>query len=130
MKEQDGLAEACVRGILRRPRLCAAALLLPLVAAWGTYAYRAGPRLGELPVNNNLEVWFGAEDPALVAYQDFQAEFGNDETIVIALRAEPHVFQPSFLHRPCDEVADTMQHGLNKLPELSSMVSRRFDAEL
>jgi uncharacterized protein len=35
-------------------------------------------------IDNSLQVWFVEGDPALVAYDDFKATFGNDETIIVA----------------------------------------------
>ena len=35
-------------------------------------------------VDNAVEIWFVDDDPALLAYQSFQEEFGNDEVVAIA----------------------------------------------
>ncbi len=36
-------------------------------------------------VDNAVHIWFVDDDPALVAYQEFQSEFGNDEVVVIGV---------------------------------------------
>ncbi|GAA4354676.1 MMPL family transporter [Hymenobacter saemangeumensis] len=40
-----------------------------------------------LVVDNSLAVWFLRGDPALAAYHEFREKFGNDEVVVIAVRA-------------------------------------------
>lgn len=70
---------AVTGAIARRPRLALAAILLavaPLILVG------AGLR-----PDNSLSVWFVDDDPALVAYRDFLATFGNDEAIAIAYEA-------------------------------------------
>lgn len=39
-------------------------------------------------VNNSLEIWFVEDDPQFQTYQEFQKDYGNDEVVVLALRAE------------------------------------------
>jgi len=48
----------------------------------------------QVGVDNSLEIWFVEDDPALETYQEFQAEFGSDEVVVLALRAEEGIFDP------------------------------------
>ncbi len=58
-----------------RHAFLALSLVLTVLAGWG--ASRVG-------VDNAVEIWFVEDDPALVAYQDFQDTFGNDEVVVLA----------------------------------------------
>ena len=58
-----------------------------------------GRFLIDLGVDNSLEVWFVEDDPALVSYQAFLDEFGNDEVIVSALRSNLSAFEPARLER-------------------------------
>jgi predicted RND superfamily exporter protein len=60
-----------------RGRFIAAVLAaVTALAAW--QATRVG-------VDNSLAVWFVEDDPQLAAYTRFQAQFGNDEVVVVAL---------------------------------------------
>ena len=34
--------------------------------------------------NNEINIWFSKSDPSLLAYYDFQQEFGNDRIITLA----------------------------------------------
>jgi len=52
-----------------------ACLGLTLLAGWFAKDVR---------VDNAIDIWFVADDPALVAYRDFQERFGNDEIVVVA----------------------------------------------
>ncbi len=70
---------AVAGAIARRPRLALVGLLLALAPL-----FIAGAGLRP---DNSLSVWFVDDDPALVAYRDFLATFGNDEAIVIAYEA-------------------------------------------
>lgn len=46
------------------------------------------PFIGNIKVDNSLEVWFLEDDPALVRYQDFKKLYGNDEVIVAYLPSQ------------------------------------------
>ncbi|WP_310392215.1 MMPL family transporter [Hymenobacter sp.] len=41
-----------------------------------------------LVVDNSLAVWFLPGDPALAAYQEFRQKFGNDEVVIVVVRAQ------------------------------------------
>ena len=49
--------------------------------------------------DNSLRIWFLDEDPELAAYDAFHERFGNDEVILLNIRAEEGVFQPDVLKR-------------------------------
>jgi len=79
-------AEAVV-GLLARRRWAALGALLVLcgLATWAAVDAMAGD-----PKNlfdNRVEIWFLDEDPTLLAYREFQAAFGNDEAVLIAVSA-------------------------------------------
>ena len=42
--------------------------------------------LSNLRLDNSFEIWFPEDDPALLAYQRYQRDFGSDEVIVLAVR--------------------------------------------
>ncbi len=69
--------ERLVEAVLRRRWAWLAALAL-VTLGLGLAAARVG-------VDNAVEVWFVDDDPALVAWRDFQATFGNDEVVAIGL---------------------------------------------
>ena len=48
-----------------------------------------------LVVDNNLSAWFLSDDPALVAYHNFQARFGNDEVVVVVAVSYTHLTLPT-----------------------------------
>lgn len=62
-----------------RPGLVVAGTILTVV---GLSLVAGAPR-----TDNSLQVWFVRDDPALVRYRTFLAEFGNDEAVVIAYRS-------------------------------------------
>jgi predicted RND superfamily exporter protein len=67
--------------------------VLALTAVAGAAAARVG-------VDNAVDIWFVEDDPALVAYRDFQETFGNDEVVVTAVfEADGGVFTPDGLAR-------------------------------
>ncbi|MCP4921419.1 MAG: MMPL family transporter [Proteobacteria bacterium] len=53
-----------------------AALILTGLAGW---------QASSVGVDNAVEIWFLEDDPALVAYHDFQETYGNDEVVAIAV---------------------------------------------
>ena len=69
-----------VANFLWRFRWLLLAALLPVTLL----ALRALQSLG---VANSLDVWYPEDDPALLAYREFQATYGSDEIIVVAVSA-------------------------------------------
>lgn len=69
-----------VVGALYRVRWLAVAALVLLTALAGAAASTVG-------VDNAVHIWFVDDDPALLAYEDFQRTFGNDEVVVIGLES-------------------------------------------
>jgi predicted RND superfamily exporter protein len=51
-------------------------LLLAMTVGAGAMALRVG-------VDNSVEIWFLEDDPALLAWRDFQDTFGNDEVVAV-----------------------------------------------
>ncbi len=79
-------------GLLHRRAVWLIAALLAVTLGLGAYAARIG-------IDNSLEVWFVDGDPALAAYDDYKATFGNDEAIVIAVTAPDGIYTPAYLER-------------------------------
>lgn len=52
-----------------------------------------------LEPNNDLEVWFDKNDPALLAYYKFQEEFGNDRIMGLALKEKEGILNPNCLRK-------------------------------
>lgn len=50
-------------------------------------------------VDNSLTVWFLDDDPALVAYNDFQEKFGNDELIILMIKDSDSLLQTFHFQR-------------------------------
>jgi predicted RND superfamily exporter protein len=61
-----------------RPRALA---LLGIVIA----ACALAPGLRDLELDNSFEIWFPEDDPGLRTYQRFQADYGNDEAVVVGV---------------------------------------------
>jgi predicted RND superfamily exporter protein len=70
-----------------------------------------------LKVDNSLTIWFLQDDPALQDYHDFQQKFGNDEVVILMVRDDQTLLQPShfrkFIH---------LTQGLEKLPDVAQVV--------
>jgi predicted RND superfamily exporter protein len=79
-------------GQLWRYRKPALAICIALVAILGWQVVK-------LRVDNSLEIWFPDDDPALVHYQQFQKQFGNDEVLVIALQDDAGMISRKGLQR-------------------------------
>lgn len=47
--------------------------------------------------DNSARVWLLEDDPAMVAYDDFLAQFGNDEVVLLAVVTEDGVYTPEVL---------------------------------
>ena len=82
----------------------AVALFMVSLTAW------AGLGLGNIGVDNAVEVWFPEADTELQAYHSFLKTFGNDETLIIGISAQ-------------DGSSMLSEKGLERLAEISSAVS-------
>jgi len=74
----------------------------PLVATLLVVTLFALQALRSLGVSNSLEAWYPANDPELLAYQAFQANYGSDEIIVVAVRGETPLDDEDGLTRVAD----------------------------
>ena len=68
-------------------------------------------------VDNNLSAWFLDDDPALVAYHDFQARFGNDEVVVLMVKDAHSVLSPAYFRS-----FRALTTALEKLPEVATVL--------
>ena len=48
----------------------------------------AAQQLASLGVSNSLEIWYPQDDPELINYREFQATYGSDEIVVLAVRGD------------------------------------------
>lgn len=56
--------------------------------------------LVNLHIDNSIESWFLDDDPALLQYEAFKGQYGNDEVIVALIPAgKDGIFVPDFLNR-------------------------------
>lgn len=53
----------------------------------------------DLKIDNSLRIWFLEDDPALIAWDEFKDQFGNDEVIIIAATDPTSVYAPAALER-------------------------------
>jgi hypothetical protein len=92
------------------------------LALAGAIALAAGAR--HIRVDNSLEVWFLEDDPALVAYERYKQQFGNDEIVIVAAVAPDSAYAPAALERvraACDRIeahpkirrVNSITHGLH-----------------
>jgi len=71
----------------------------PLMLGLLVAAVTVGAMAGNVRVDNSLEVWFLEDDPALAAYDDYKATYGNDEIITVAATDPVSVYRPAALER-------------------------------
>jgi len=86
-------------------------------ALWICIALAAllGWQVVKLRVDNSLEIWFPDDDPALVHYQQFQKQFGNDEVLVIALQDDAGMINRNGLRR--------LQNATKKISAIKGIAS-------
>jgi predicted RND superfamily exporter protein len=63
-------------------------VLFLLVLSCG-FATKGALKVG---IDNSLEIWFVEDDPLLQTYKEFQAEYGNDEVVVLALHSSDSLY--------------------------------------
>jgi predicted RND superfamily exporter protein len=87
MNETARTSERLAGWLYDRRWVCLGACLALTVLA-------AGPAL-RVTVDNAVQRWFVEGDPALTAYRSFQNTYGNDETVLLALRREAGMLTPT-----------------------------------
>jgi uncharacterized protein len=82
----------------------------------------AGVAASGIGVDNAVDIWFVDDDPALVAYKDFQGTFGNDEVVVLGIHkpADEAPYTPEGLAR-VQTVADAAR-GVDGVADVRSVV--------
>jgi predicted RND superfamily exporter protein len=111
------LAESCVRLVARFRWTSLGLLILATVLAWASYGRAVDWDPDAQPVDNGIEIWFLEDDPALLAYQEFQRTFGNDEAVLVALRDEA-LWTPGGLTRLA-----ALADGLSRVPNVRGVTS-------
>jgi predicted RND superfamily exporter protein len=94
-------------------------LMLAIAVLTGGFGYLAS----RLEVDNSLEVWFVEDDPALRSYESFLEEFGNDETVVIAIAGPGDALAPDRLERT-RRLTDRIEaiDGIARVQSLSNLL--------
>ncbi len=87
MKPREGTAL-----LLWHARWWLLGLLLPACLLMASGAVR-------LKIDNSVYVWFVEGDPALVAYDAFQDQFGNDEVVILSVQSDDGVLAGDGLQR-------------------------------
>lgn len=110
--------ERVVRALLDRRAWVLAVFGLALVLACLGVAHSVRAN-GGVPRDNSLEIWFLEDDPALVRYREFLAEWGNDEAIVIAVFDEEGVLREETLSLIAD--LSKRLEGLERVERVTSL---------
>lgn len=117
MSARSASGERAVRWLLDHRALVLLVLGVATLLAAGVLARSLSAR-GRLPVDNSLEIWFLEEDPALVAYREYQARWGNDEVVVLGL------FDPQgVLRGPTLDLVAELSAALRALPRVKGVTS-------
>ena len=82
-----------------------------------------GMQISRLRIDTSNESYFHHTDPVLTVYDDFKAQFGTDELIIVAIKA-PDVFDPAFLHK-LEKLHDELAENVPHLADITSLVSAR-----
>ncbi|MGD2269216.1 MAG: efflux RND transporter permease subunit [Desulfobacterales bacterium] len=80
-------------------------------------------QIPKITLDTSTEGFLHAEDPALLAYNDFRDQFGRDEVIIIALNP-PQVFDRTFLEKLKafhEELAEKVPH----VDDITSLINAR-----
>ena len=70
-----------------------------------------------LKVDNSLTVWFLESDPTLEAYHDFQANFGNDEVVIVMVKDDRTLLTPAYFN-----AFTKLTNVLEALPDVADVI--------
>ncbi len=121
--ETTGWRAAIEHGFERWGRLMVAHRWVALISS----VLVTGWLLSYLPllvVDNSTEAMLTPDDPAVVSYNAFRAQFGRDDKILIAVTGGD-VFSPDFLERLRD-LHGAIESDVELITEVESLVNARF----
>jgi len=81
-------------------------------------------RLPHVELDTTVEAFLHADDPTLVAYDDFRARFGRDDPIIIGIET-PAPFSREFLER-LRAFHDDVEASVPHLDDVTSMLNARW----
>lgn len=70
-----------------------------------------------LTVDNSLAVWFLKNDPALLAYQHFGERFGNDEVVILLVKAPQTLLSPAYFQK-----FTALTQALENIPAVAQVI--------
>jgi hypothetical protein len=79
----------------------------------------AGMQLKALTVSNTLEIWYPEDDPELIQYREFQAQYGNDEVVIAAVTRDA-----GFDHEDGDQLLEELTDSLFDIDGVATVSSR------
>jgi uncharacterized protein len=93
-------------------------ILMTILAAAGLSL-----QLPKLRIDTSNESYFHHNDPILTVYNDFKAQFGTDELVIVAIETSS-VFDPAFLHK-LEELHVELAENVPHLADITSLVNAR-----
>jgi uncharacterized protein len=118
------LVTKCIDLIERYPLSCLwSCLVFFILSVPGLYFFES---------QNDVRVWFRADDPNIVTLNSFERRFGNDENLVIAIHHPDGVFQPERM-----KLIEKLNEELWQIPQVirvdaltSATISESLDDEI
>ena len=93
-------------------------LVLVLVLAFALLS-----QLPKITVDTSTEGFLHQQDPTLLAYNDFRAQFGRDELVLFTIQA-PDIFAPAFLEK-LKGLHDELKQKTPYLDDITSLINAR-----
>lgn len=81
-------------------------------------------RIPHLTVDTSTEGFLHEQDPTLLQYNAFRAQFGRDEMVFVAVESESGVFKPEFLIRLRD-LHKALEANVPYIDDITSLVNAR-----
>ena len=89
----------------------------------GVVAVGLSLQIPKLRIDTSNESYFHHSDPVLTVYNDFKAQFGTDELVIVAIKA-PKIFDRSFLLR-LEKLHEELAQNVPHLADITSLVNAR-----
>ncbi len=90
LSKLDRFKNGCINFVVNRPKICIFLILLPYLALI--------PFISRMQEDYSVRTWFRTTDVHLKELDQFERQFGNDQVVLIGVKAKNNIFNEKNIH--------------------------------